>query len=106
MKFLVLPLIIFAVVLASVACGQAASPLPTATAVPTDTPAPEPTPIPTPTAVPTPVPTATAKPAPTSTALPAPTPVKIQPRATKETGKAIDFELETFEWRDDKVVRL
>ena len=97
MKRLVPPVIIAAVVLASVACGQTASPLPTATAVPTSTPAPEPTPIPTSTAVPTPVPTATTKPAPTSTALPAPTPVRIQPRATRETGKAIDFELKTFD---------
>ena len=91
MKSLVLPLIIAGVALANVACGQAASPSPTATAVPTSTPPPTSTP------VPTPVPTATAEPAPTSAALPAPTPVKIQPRATKETGKAIDFEIETFE---------
>lgn len=97
MKYLVLPIIIVAVALANVACGQSASPLPTATAVPTSTPAPEPTPIPTSTPAPTPVPTATAKPAPTSTALPAPTPVRIQPRATRETGKAIDFEIETFD---------
>ena len=97
MKRLVPPVIIVAIVLASVACGQTASPLPTATAAPTSTPAPELTPIPTSTAVPTPVPTATTKPAPTSTALPAPTPVRIQPRATRETGKAIDFDLETFD---------
>ena len=103
MKYLALPVIIVAVALANVACGQSAEPLPTATAVPTSTPAPEPTPIPTATPAPTPVPTATAKPAPTSTALPAPTPVRIQPRATRETGKAIDFEIETF---DGETIRL
>ncbi len=97
MKSLVLPLIIAGVALANVACGQAASPSPTTTAVSISTPTPEPTPLPTATPIPTPVPTATAEPAPTSAALPAPTPVKIQPRATKETGKAIDFEIETFE---------
>ncbi len=96
MKSLVIPVVIVAVALANAACGQTASPLPTATAAPTSTPAPEPTPVPTATPSPTPVPTATAKPAPTSTALPAPTPVRIQPRATRETGKAIDFEIETF----------
>ena len=96
MKSLAIPIIIVAVALANVACGQSASPLPTATAVPTSAPAPEPTPVPTATPAPTPVPTATVKPAPTSTALPAPTPVRIQPRATRETGKAIDFEIETF----------
>ena len=101
MKSFVLPVIIVAVVLASVACGQTASPTPTATAVPT--PAPEPTPIPTSTPAPTPVPTATTEAAPTSTALPAPTPVRIQPRATRETGKAIDFEIETF---DGETIRL
>ena len=89
MKTFAVPIIIVAVALANVACGQTASPLPTATAVPTSTPVPEPTPIPTSTPAPTP--------APTSTALPAPTPVKIQPRATRETGKAIDFEIETFD---------
>ena len=82
-----------------VGCGQAASPAPTATALPVPTH----TPVPTATAEPTPVPTATAKPAPTSTALPAPTPVKIQPRATKESGKAYDFEIETF---DGETLRL
>ena len=95
MKPLIPTVIIVAVALACVACGQTASPLPTATAVPTSTPPPEPTPIPTSTPAPTPVPT--AKPAPTSTALPAPTSVRIQPRATRETGKAIDFEIETFD---------
>ena len=103
MKSLVIPIVIVAVALANVACGQAAAPPPTATVVPTSTPAPEPTPIPTSTPAPTPVPTATAKPAPTSTALPAPTPVRIQPRATRETGKAIDFEIETF---DGETVKL
>ena len=103
MKSLVLLIIIVAVALASVACGQSASPPPTATAVPTSTPAPEPTSIPTSTPAPTPVPTATAKPAPTSTALPAPTPTNIQPRATRETGKAMDFEIETF---DGETIRL
>ena len=99
MKPLALPLIIVLAVLAIAACGQPAPPPPTATAVPTPTPTPEPTstPIPTSTPVPTPVPTATPEPAPTSTALPAPTPVRIQPRATTESGKAIDFEIETFD---------
>ena len=103
MKSLAIPIVIVAVALANVACGQTASPPPTATAVPTSTPAPEPTPVPTATPAPTPVPTATAKPAPTSTALPAPTPVRIQPRATRETGKAIDFEIETF---DGEMIKL
>ena len=101
MKSFVLPIILVVVVLAGVACGQTASPTPTATAVPT--PAPEPTPIPTSTPAPTPVPTATTEPAPTSTTLPAPTPTNIQPRATRETGKAIDFEIETF---DGETIRL
>lgn len=103
MKPIVLPLIIVAVALANLACGQSASPAPTATAVPTSTPEPSPTPPPTSTPVPTPVPTATAEPAPTSTALPAPTPARIQPRATKESGPAHDFEMDTF---DGGVVRL
>ena len=104
MKVLLFSLII-AAALAAVACGQAAAPPPTATATPVDTatPAPEPTPIPTATAVPTPVPTATPKPAPTVTATPAPTPIRVQPRATKESGKAHDFEIETF---DGGMVRL
>lgn len=101
MNYLVLSLVIVAVVLANVACGQVASPPPTATAVPASTPTPQPTPIPTSTPASTPVPTAT--PVPTSTALPAPTPVRIQPRATKESGKAIDFEMETF---DGETIRL
>ena len=95
MKSLVIPVVIVAVALANAACGQTASPLPAATASHFHA------------SAGThsgsyrysfayPVPTATARPAPTSTALPAPTPVRIQPRATRETGKAIDFEIETF----------
>ena len=89
--------------LLAVACGQATAPLPTATPRPANTATPEPTPVPTATAAPTPVPTATPKPAPTSTALPAPTPIKVQTRATKESGKAFDFEIETF---DGEMLRL
>ena len=89
--------------LLAVACGQATAPSPTATPRPANTATPEPTPVPTATAAPTPVPTATPKPAPTSTALPAPTPIKVQTRATKESGKAFDFEIETF---DGEMLRL
>ena len=89
--------------LMAVACGQEISPLPTATPRPANTATPEPTPAPTATAEPTPVLTATPKPAPTSTALPAPTPIKVQTRATKESGKAFDFEIETF---DGEMLRL
>lgn len=89
--------------LMAVACSQATLPSPTATPRPDNTVTPEPTSPPTATAEPTPVPTATAKPVPTSTALPAPTPIKVQTRATKESGKAYDFEMETF---DGEVLRL
>ena len=102
MKTLVLLLIVLAALTAA-ACGQATAPLPTATPQPANTATPEPTPVPTATAAPTPVPTATPKPAPTSTALPAPTPIKVQTRATKESGKAYDFEIETF---DGEMLRL
>ncbi len=99
-----LSLIIMVVIaLSAAACGQAASPSPTATPRPANTATPEPTPAPTATAVPTPAPTATARPAHTSTALPAPTPIKVQTRATKESGKAFDFEIETF---DGETLRL
>ena len=81
------------------ACGQVTAPLPTATPQPVNTA----TPAPTASAAPTPAPTSTAKPAPTSTALPAPTPIKVQTRATKESGKAHDFEIETF---DGEMLRL
>ena len=99
-----LSLIIMVVIaLSAAACGQAASPSPTATPRPANTATPEPTPAPTATAVPTPAPTATARPAHTSAALPAPTPIKVQTRATKESGKAFDFEIETF---DGETLRL
>ena len=99
-----LALILIAVVaLVAAACGQATSPSPTATPRPANTVTPEPTPAPTATAVPTPEPTATPEPAPTSTALPAPTPITVQTRATKESGKAHDFEIETF---DGEMLRL
>ena len=99
------PALIFMAVIALVAaaCGQATSPSPTATPRPANTATPEPTLSPTATAVPTPLPTATPQPAPTSTALPAPTPIKVQTRATKESGKAYDFEIETF---DGEMLRL
>ena len=96
-------MIMVAIALAAAACGQAASPLPTPTPRPANTATPEPTPAPTATAAPTPAPTATARPAPTSAALPAPTPIKVQTRATKESGKARDFEIETF---DGETLRL
>ena len=99
MKAILITFIFALASLAVVGCGRAATPIPTATAQP----APTHTPVPTATAEPTPVPTATAKPAPTSTALPAPTPVKIQPRAIRESGKAHDFEIETF---DGEMLRL
>ena len=99
------PALIFMAVVALVAgaCGEATSPSPTATPRPANTATPEPTPAPTATAVPTPLPTATPQPAPTSTALPAPTPIKVQTRATKGSGKAYDFEIETF---DGEMLRL
>ncbi len=90
---------IFIIAMASLAiigCGQTASPAPAATAPPENVPTPV-------SATPTPVPTATPELIPTSTAPPAPTPVKIQPRASKESGKAHDFEIETF---DGEALRL
>lgn len=93
MKTLAFLLIVVSTALSVSACGQATSPSPTATPEPAPTAAPAPTPPPTATAAPT----ATVAPAPTSTAAPAPTPVKILPRGTKETGKAHDFEIETFD---------
>ncbi len=93
MKTLAFLLIVVSTALSVSACDQATSPSPTATPEPVQTAAPAPTPPPTATAAPT----ATVAPAPTSTAAPAPTPVKILPRGTKETGKAHDFEIETFD---------
>ena len=96
-------IIIVAIALVAAACGEASAPLPTPTPPQANTATPEPTPTPTATAAPAPSPTATPEPAPTSTALPAPTPIKVQTRATKESGKAYDFEIETF---DGETLRL